>query len=125
MLFSLDGPQLLVSVVSAQCNAHQPTVLTADSSKKSIWFNKSRSWPGNPGDQNTLMYLQELKMQPYNLLPYLTVYRVSFFILGSHLYRSSTHLVLLIPESRWRTSYGYNFVLFCTYLFTFNSYQGT
>lgn len=34
MLFSFDGPQLLVSVVLAQCNGQQLTTYTADSSKK-------------------------------------------------------------------------------------------
>lgn len=43
MLFSLDGPQLLVSVVLAQCIAQQPTTSPADSSKKASDLTKAEA----------------------------------------------------------------------------------
>lgn len=43
MLFSLDGPQLLVSVILALCNTQQPTTSTADSSKKAPDLTKAEA----------------------------------------------------------------------------------
>ena len=83
--------------------------------KKAPDLNTRGSWPGNPGDQSTLMYLQELNMHLYNLLSHLTVQSASLFIQGGHLYESALqfwYLASPLPNQKAGSMLAMGMILF-------------